>query len=78
MSGIKSRAWGIAFSQIERQVEAIVPFRNPSPTEPQSWQAGAISEIPLTWLTLFDPSWRSIETLSRPIYRPTQAVFTYD
>ena len=41
----------------------------------QSWQTGAISEIPSTWLTLFDPSWRSPEILSYPTYRPTQAAF---
>ena len=39
-----------------RQAEAIVPFLIPPPTEPQSWQAGAIYETPSIWLTLFDPS----------------------
>ena len=39
---------GANFCQTEWQAEAIVPFLNPYPTEPQSWRAGAISETPST------------------------------
>ena len=42
--GIKVRAGG----QKGGQRPFIVPFLNPPPTEPQSWQAGAISESPST------------------------------
>ena len=44
---------GTASSQTERWAEAIVPFLNPPSTEPQSWQAGTISETPSTWPALF-------------------------
>ena len=54
-----------------RKAEAIVPFLNPPHRETQSCQAGAISETPSTWLTLFDPPWRSPETLPHPNYNPT-------
>ena len=30
-----------------------MPFLSLPPTEPQSWQVGAISKTPSTWLTLF-------------------------
>ena len=51
---------GAAFSQREVLAEDIVPFLSPTsptptPTEPQSWQVGATSETPATWLTLFVP-----------------------
>ena len=40
------------------------PFFEPSPTtEPHSWQIGAISETPSTWLTPFVLPWRSTETV---------------
>ena len=67
-----------AFSQAEGWAEAIIPFLNPSPTEPQSQQAGAISETPSTWLTLFAPPRRSPETPSHPTYHPTQTAFPYE
>ena len=51
------------------------PFSKPSPTEPQSQQAGAVSETPPTWLTLFDPPWRSPETPPHPTHGPTQVLF---
>ena len=41
-------------------------FSKPSPWQSQSWQAGAISETPSTWLTLFDLPGRSTETPSHP------------
>ena len=41
---------GADFSQTEVLAEAIVPFPGPPPTEPQSPQAGAISESLSTWL----------------------------
>ena len=50
------------------------PFSEPSPTEPQSWQVGAISETISTWLTLFAPPWRIPETISHPTYGLTQMV----
>ena len=54
VSGIKVEAGGV-FSQTARWAEAGVPFLSPwTPTEPENWQASAISEIPSTWLTLFD------------------------
>ena len=70
----QGESWGTAFSQTERQEEAIVPFLNPPHTEPQNLQGGAISEIPSTWLTLFAQTWRFPETPSHPIYLATQAV----
>ena len=42
-----------AFFQTERQAEANVLFLSPLPTEPQSRQAGTLSEILSTWLTWF-------------------------
>ena len=66
---VKCLAWGWA--------QAIVLFLSPLPTEPWGWQAGAIFDTPLTWLILFDPPWRSPETLPHPTYRPTQAAFPY-
>ena len=55
-----------------RQAEAIVPSLN---SPPQSRQARAISETPLTWLTQFDLPWRSPDTLSHPTFGPIQAAF---
>ena len=43
----------MSVSQTKRWTEAIVPFLNLSPTEPQSPQADVISETQSTWLTLF-------------------------
>ena len=57
VTGIKAGAGRQFFSQTEWQAKAIVPYLNPPPhgaTEPQSQQAGDISETPSTWLTLFD------------------------
>ena len=45
---------GTIFSQKEVLVKAVVPFLSPFPTEPQTWQVDAISEIP-SWLTPFAP-----------------------
>ena len=56
-----------------RWAEAIVPFLK---LHPQSQQAGAISENPSTWLTVFDQPWRFPETRTHPPYGPTQAVFS--
>ena len=44
VSGIRDRAGGAAFSQMDVLAEAIGPFLRPSPTE----QVGAISESPST------------------------------
>ena len=57
------------------RAEAIVPILLP---QPQIWQTSAISEISSTWLTLFDPPWRLLETQQHPTYRPTQASFPYE
>ena len=74
MSGIKVEAGGV-FSQTARWAEAGVPFLSPwTPTEPENWQASAISEIPSTWLTLLALLQRSPETLSHPNYGPIQTV----
>ena len=56
------------------------PFSKPPPCpcHTQSQEAGALSETPLTWLTLFDPPWRSPETLPHPTHGPTQAAFPYE
>ena len=40
------------------------------PFSKQSQQAGAISETPSTWLTQFDPPWKSPETLPHPTSFP--------
>ena len=61
---------GTAFSQKERQTEAVVPSFSPHPTESQSQQADAISETPSTWLTLFAQTWRFPETPSHPTCIP--------
>ena len=61
--------------QGEAEVSGIVPFLNLPPVEPQSWQAGAISETPSTWLTLFDPPWRSPEIPFHSTYGPLKLLF---
>ena len=66
---------GTPFSQTERQAEATVPFLNPPPREPQSQQAGAISETPSTWLIPFGPPWISTDTLPHPNYRCPKLLF---
>ena len=43
---------GDSFLQSERWAEAICTFLSPPSIEPQSQQAGAVSETPSTWLTL--------------------------
>ena len=58
-----------AFSLTEKGANTIVLFLNVPPIEPQSWQAGAISETPSTWLTLFTLTWRPPEALSHQTYR---------
>ena len=67
VSGFKMRAGG-QFSSRKEGDRGDCSFSEPSPTEPQSWQAGAISETPSTWLTLFALPWRSPEALSHPNY----------
>ena len=70
----QGESWGTAFSQAERQAEALVPFLSPTFTEPQNWQVSTISETPSNWLTLLALPRRSPETLSYPNYKPTQDV----
>ena len=67
MSGIKVEAGG-QLSPRQKGGQKLLP------TEPQSWQAGAIFETLSTWLTLFAPPWKSPEILSHPIYGSIQAV----
>ena len=61
-----------------RRAEAIVPFLTPPPAQPQNWQAGAIFETPSIWLTLFDPTWRTLETPPQPNFGSTHAAFPYE
>ena len=55
--------------------EAVSPFQSPHLTETQSGQAGAISEAPSTWVTLFYPPWRSPETLPTQLKGPPKLLF---
>ena len=70
----QGESYGVAFSQTEVLAEDIILFVSPPPTEPQSQQAGAISETPSAWLTLFSPPWWFSEVLPHPNFGPTQAV----
>ena len=45
------------------------------PKKPRKQQAGAIFETPSTWLTVFDPPWRSAETLPHPVMGPPKLLF---
>ena len=50
-------------------------LKKPHPSK-LSQHTGAVSEIPSTWLTLFDPPWRSPET--PPNLLACQAAFSYE
>ena len=63
MSGIKVEAGG-QLSPRQKGGQKLLP------TEPQSWQAGAITETLSTWLSLFAPLWRSLETTSHQFTGP--------
>ena len=67
-------SWEAVFSQIEVLAEATLSFLSPHTTEPESQQAGTISETPSTWLTQFVPSWWLLEALPHWTFKPTQAV----
>ena len=51
VSNIKVRAED-SFLSDRRASRGHCSFLNPPPTEPQSWQADAMSETPSTWITL--------------------------